>query len=86
MIIASVGVSYGLWSNWLRCSELQLFYMELFSSIHCIYHITFTEPIKYRVVLVDDLVQLLRHLHEIGARVIHVWHEVFQLEGEQFGL
>jgi hypothetical protein len=36
--------------------------------------------------LVNDSVQLLRHLHEIGATAIYVRPEVIQLEGEQLGL
>jgi hypothetical protein len=36
--------------------------------------------------LVNDSVQLLRHLREIGATAIHVRHEVIQLESEQLGL
>jgi hypothetical protein len=36
--------------------------------------------------LVNDSVQLLRHLREIGATAIHVRHEFIQLESEQLGL
>ena len=87
MTIASVVVrSYGLSSNWLGHSQLQLYSMELLSSTHCIYHISVIDPITYNIALVDDSVQLLRHLHEIGARFIHVRHEVIQLEGKQLGL
>ena len=43
-----------------------------------------------RATLVDinnsESVQLLCHLHEIGATSIHVRHEVIELECEQLGL
>ena len=34
----------------------------------------------------SESVQLLCHLHEIGATAIHVWHEVIKLECKQLSL
>ena len=37
-------------------------------------------------ILVNDSIQLLRHLHEKGTSAIHVRHKLIQFEGEQLGL
>jgi hypothetical protein len=59
--------------------------MTLPPHVHCVYrHIHYIH--RLRAIFVKDSVQLLRHLHEIGAAAIHMRHEDIQLESEQVGL